>query len=243
MSLAGAIADARKSATRMYINNFADKGRQNTVDMLLGRLVEQHPVYLYDPVNDLVKTELQARAHEYTTEETIDIYAGTFNLNGKGASIKQDLSAWLCPRLGSQNRQPDIVAVGFQEIVELSPQQIMSTDPGRRQVWEQAVRLTLNSRMKDSTQEDYVLLRSGQLVGAALIVFVRSSALGKIKNVEGSVRKVEEYLKRVEASNELTESRRACLEWRAIKALWQSGWTMRIPALYGLLSSSLFWQG
>ena len=35
MSLAGAIADARKSATRMYINNFADKGRQTTIDMLL----------------------------------------------------------------------------------------------------------------------------------------------------------------------------------------------------------------
>ncbi len=35
MSLAGAIADARKSATRMYINNFADKGRQDTTDLLL----------------------------------------------------------------------------------------------------------------------------------------------------------------------------------------------------------------
>ena len=35
MSLAGAIADVRKSATRMYINNFADKGRQNTIDTLL----------------------------------------------------------------------------------------------------------------------------------------------------------------------------------------------------------------
>lgn len=35
MSFAGAIADARKSAARMYINNFADKGRQNTIDMLL----------------------------------------------------------------------------------------------------------------------------------------------------------------------------------------------------------------
>lgn len=34
-SLAGAIADARKSAARIYINNFADKGRQNTIDMLL----------------------------------------------------------------------------------------------------------------------------------------------------------------------------------------------------------------
>lgn len=39
MSLAGAIADARKSATRMYINNFADKGRQNTIDMLLVSLL------------------------------------------------------------------------------------------------------------------------------------------------------------------------------------------------------------
>jgi hypothetical protein len=37
MSIAGALADARKSATRMYINNFADKGRQNTIDMLLVR--------------------------------------------------------------------------------------------------------------------------------------------------------------------------------------------------------------
>lgn len=35
MSLAGAIADATKSATRIYINNFADKDRQNTIDVLL----------------------------------------------------------------------------------------------------------------------------------------------------------------------------------------------------------------
>lgn len=35
MSLAGAIADARKSAARLYINNFADQGRQNTIDTLL----------------------------------------------------------------------------------------------------------------------------------------------------------------------------------------------------------------
>ena len=80
MSLAGALADARKSATRMYINNFADKGRQNTIDLLLvslcmklslicgitalklkGRLVDQSPVYLYDPINDYVTAELGKR--------------------------------------------------------------------------------------------------------------------------------------------------------------------------------------
>lgn len=76
MSLAGAIADARKSAARMYINNFTDKGRQNTIDMLLvsypnlrpkpltnwqGRLKEQSPVHLYDPIHDFVISELKKR--------------------------------------------------------------------------------------------------------------------------------------------------------------------------------------
>src|SRR3954454_23482326 len=51
MSLAGAIADARKTATRLYVNNFADKARQNTLDMLLGRIYGQIPVVLYDPIN------------------------------------------------------------------------------------------------------------------------------------------------------------------------------------------------
>ena len=62
MSLAGFLADARKSATRTYINNFADKGRQNTIDMLLGRLMGQVPVHLYDPINDYVIAEI-GRAH------------------------------------------------------------------------------------------------------------------------------------------------------------------------------------
>lgn len=61
ISLAGAIADARKSATRMYINNFADKGRQNTIDMLLGRLIDQSSVQLYDPITDYVNAELRRR--------------------------------------------------------------------------------------------------------------------------------------------------------------------------------------
>jgi hypothetical protein len=71
MSLAGAIADARKSATRLYINNFADKGRQNTIDMLLGRLVGQIPVVLFDPISDYVTVELQKRSSEFSSLEKI----------------------------------------------------------------------------------------------------------------------------------------------------------------------------
>ena len=100
------------------------------------------------------------------------------------------MSAWLCPDVDASQQNPEIVAVGFQEIVELSPQQIMSTDPARRQLWETAVKRTLNEHARSSGSEEYVLLRSGQLVGAALSIFVRVSVLGDIKNVEGSVKKV-----------------------------------------------------
>lgn len=73
MSLAGAIADARKSATRLYINNFSDKQRQTTIEMLLGRLVGQTPVNLYDPINDFVNSELNKRSAEFSSTESINM--------------------------------------------------------------------------------------------------------------------------------------------------------------------------
>lgn len=125
--------------------------------------------------------------NEYSTSASLQIWVGTFNLNGKISGARQDLAAWLCPQISQQ--RPDIVAVGFQEMVELSPQQIMSTDPDRRQVWEDAVGRTLNDDARKHSTAEFILLRSGQLVGAALMVFVKTTILSKIKNVEGSVKK------------------------------------------------------
>ena len=189
MSLAGALADARKSATRLYMTNFVDKGRQAIVDTLLGRLVDQLPVNIWDPINDFVSSELSKRVDQFARLESIVIWTGTFNLNGKGKGTGEDLSAWLFPQPCNTAELPHIVTVGFQEIVELSPQQIMSTDPARRLEWELAVSRTLNNRAVQLCAEDYVLLRSGQLVGAALMIFVKRSVLPSIKNVEGSVKK------------------------------------------------------
>lgn len=208
MSLAGALADARKSATRMYINNFADKGRQNTIDMLLGRLMGQVPVHLYDPVNDFVVGELTRRSAEYSETEIINILVGTFNLNGKTSGIKDDLSPWLCPDVDISQQCPEIVAVGFQEIVELSPQQIMSTDPDRREKWEMAVRRCLNKNAEKYGRDEYVILRGGQLVGASLSVFIRSDHLKHVKNVEGSLKKVSRSILSA-SKHELT----SCADW------------------------------
>ena len=110
-------------------------------------------------------------------------------MNGRTSGIDEDLSAWLCPEVSKSLKLPEIVAVGFQEIVELSPQQIMNSDPTRKQAWEKVVRKTLNRHSRAAGSDHYVLLRSGQLVGAALCIFVKSSVLRHIKNVEGSVKK------------------------------------------------------
>jgi endonuclease/exonuclease/phosphatase family metal-dependent hydrolase len=63
----------------------------------------------------------------------------------------------------------------------------MNSDPTRKQKWEKAIRKTLNRHAVEG--ERYVLLRSGQLVGAALCIFVKSSVLKNIKNVEGAIKK------------------------------------------------------
>lgn len=190
MSLAGALADARKSATRLYVNNFADKARQKTIDLLLGNMPNQAPVPLYDPINDIVSGELSRRASEYSSTKSITIWVGTFNVNGHHDGPDSDLTPWLFPESSEHEDDPTIFAVAFQEIVELSPQQIMSTDPSTRKVWEQAVSGCLNERSKSRGGSKYVLLRSGQLVGAALLIFVKEEALREIKNVEGGVIKV-----------------------------------------------------
>ena len=160
----------------------------------------------------------------------MQIWVGTFNLNGRGSGIKEDLAAWLWPDINRLQQHPSIVAVGFQEIVELSPQQIMSTDPVRRQAWENAVRRTLNDSARKHSSDEYILLRSGQLVGAALMIFVKANILHRIKNVEGGVKKVCSRVILAFSDSELTIERLACLAWRETKGQWPFDWTTLKPA-------------
>lgn len=141
--------------------------------------------------------------------------------------MRENLAAWLCPEINRSQQLPEIVAVGFQEIVELSPQQIMSTDPVRRQAWEQVVRQTLNDNARKQGSEEYVLVRSGQLVGAALMIFVKSGVLSRIKNVEGSVKKV--IICPLHITLQMLSSERpGYQEWLETKGPLPSGWIMRV---------------
>ncbi|KAI8139943.1 Endonuclease/exonuclease/phosphatase [Fennellomyces sp. T-0311] len=178
--------DATRSANRFFINTFQDKAKQEVIDQLLGKLVGQQEIAIHDPISDSVSKLMVKRLKEYSTSRRVTIFCGTYNLNGK--SFKgESLDPWLLQHSQWGDEEPDIYAVGFQEIVELSPQQVMTTDAEKRKVWEEQIGRTLNSNAKGRSK--YVLLRSNQLVGAALIIFVKANIVENIRNVETSIKK------------------------------------------------------
>ncbi|CAO1626593.1 unnamed protein product [Sympodiomycopsis kandeliae] len=176
------LSDAAKSAGRMYINNFQDKGKQNVIDALLGNMANQRTVEVYDPLHDSVAAELKSRLDEYSTETEITIFAGTWNLNARAPG--ESLLPWLMP--DDLAKEPDVYAIGFQEIVPLSPQQILLTDPAKLKTWENVIIDELSRR---PSKGDYIILRSEQLVGTALIILVKSHLIGHIRSVEATTRK------------------------------------------------------
>ncbi|KAI0082404.1 inositol polyphosphate phosphatase [Panus rudis PR-1116 ss-1] len=181
-TLAGVLSDATKSVSRAYINNFQDKGKQVAIDMFLGNLSTQTQVTIFDPIHDLVNDELNKRLGEYSSTKNCTIFVGTWNLNGRPPT-SESLLPWLFPRTSV----PDIMVLGFQEIVPLTAQQIVQTDPEKKRIWENKILDTLAKRPNKGA--DYILLRSHQLVGTALLVFVKKELTSVMRNVEAASHK------------------------------------------------------
>ena len=149
--------------------------------MLLGMMAGQRQVILFDPISDSVQSALASRVNEYSKTRTVTIFSGTWNLNGKAPEALDD---WLFP---ANTPEPDIYAISFQEIVELTAGQILQTDPAKRRMWEKFIVDTF--AMRKSRNSDYILYRSEQLVGTALIVFVKADLTGHIRRVESATKK------------------------------------------------------
>ncbi|KAK4053062.1 Inositol-1,4,5-trisphosphate 5-phosphatase 1 [Microbotryomycetes sp. JL201] len=177
-SLAGLISNATKSVGRMYQSQFIDAGKQRAIDALLGNLASSQRVRVFNPINDLLHARLRERVQDFTSFEDVTLWVGTYNLNGKGPS-SESLLPWFFPNSGPE---PAMIVIGFQEIVPLTPAMVMATDPEKK-----PVEMTLADR--PGKQSDYVLLRSGQLVGTALIVLIRVELANEIRNVEAATKK------------------------------------------------------
>ena len=68
---------------------------------------------------------LQTPASEYTNYQGLRMMAGSYNVNGRAPPQDADLRDWLAIGLD----KPDLVAVGFQELVPLSASNVVRVSP------------------------------------------------------------------------------------------------------------------
>lgn len=181
-TLGSFLSDAAKSASRLYINNFQDKSKQNVIDALLGNMANQKPVSVYDPVHDAVNAELTERLDDFSTMRSVSVFTGTWNLAGMGPSGES-----LLPFLFPTKEEPDIIAIGLQEVVPLTPQQILLTDPDKLRIWETIIADAVGKRSEKSSR--YIPLRSEQLVGTAMIILIKETLLPHVRQVEAATKK------------------------------------------------------
>lgn len=181
-TLGSFLSDAAKSASRLYINNFQDKSKQNVIDALLGNMANQKPISVYDPIHDAVNTELSERLDEFSTMRSVSVFTGTWNLAGRGPSGES-----LLPFLFPTKEEPDIIAIGLQEVVPLTPQQILLTDPDKLRIWETIIVDAVAKRAEKSSR--YIPLRSEQLVGTAMIILIKETLLPHVRQVEAATKK------------------------------------------------------
>ncbi|TID31091.1 hypothetical protein CANINC_000335 [Pichia inconspicua] len=180
MGFAGALSDATKSISRIYINNFVDKNKQQITDTLLGKISSQQQVLIYDPITDYVNSELKKYESKFLSYEDITIFTGTFNI--AGANNNKNLTDWLFPY---NDFNPHLFVVAFQEVVELNASNILKSDGSVGQYWTKEVEKTIAK----NTTENYVLLRSEFMSSILLLLFVREDLVPKVTRVEGKSKK------------------------------------------------------
>ncbi|CCD23143.1 phosphoinositide 5-phosphatase INP51 NDAI_0B01090 [Naumovozyma dairenensis CBS 421] len=141
-------------------------------------------VKLFYPLHYYVSQHLRQMKSNFTFQKDITIFAGTFNISGKVS--KDDITEWIFPKGSNLENPASIYIIGLEEVVELTPGHMLSTDPFIKQFWERKIITLLNN---SGGKEKYVCTWSNQLGGLLLMLFMSSSEYLKIKHIEGDVKK------------------------------------------------------
>ncbi|EDO14768.1 hypothetical protein Kpol_312p7 [Vanderwaltozyma polyspora DSM 70294] len=165
---------------RMYTKNTKNLGKFRKVYYKLF----SSRVKLYDPLNSYISRYLRQMKGTFSCEKEITIFSGTFNTSGKISS--DGIDSWIFPKNSGINGTADIYIIGLEEVVELTPGHMLSTDPYVKQYWEKKVLHLINSKSKE---KKYVCVWSSQLGGVLLLLFISESEYMKVKHIEGDVKK------------------------------------------------------
>jgi phosphatidylinositol-bisphosphatase len=128
--------------------------------------------------------QIRSRQDDFTQYKQGRVFVGTWNVNAKGK--EESLSSWLCADW-HQHGPPDIVVVGFQEIVDLNAVNVAVENKSatRSQFWVEKIRSTLNSRQNTlgDPMRTYTELAVKFLVGLLVCVFVKAPHKPRVKYV------------------------------------------------------------
>ncbi|XP_069810699.1 synaptojanin-2 [Dendropsophus ebraccatus] len=186
----GKLKDGARTVSRTIQTNFFDGAKQEAIDLLLmgdfysgeyadkGRMLMDSSALL---VNPSALKSMSERQFEFTNFKKTRVAVGTWNVNGgkqfrSNVLSTSELTDWLldAPKLSGlpdfqddESGPPDIFAVGFEEMVELSAGNIVSASTKNRKVWSEQIQKAI------SRSHRYIMLTSGQLVGVCLFIFVR----------------------------------------------------------------------
>ncbi|NXN88090.1 SYNJ2 protein, partial [Bombycilla garrulus] len=196
----GKLKDGARSVSRTIQSNFFDTVKQDAIELLLmgdfyreeyadkGKMLMDQTALLVTP--SILKA-MSERQFEFTSSKRVRIAMGTWNVNG-GKQFRSnilgtsELTDWLLdsPKLSGvsefqddDNCPPDIFAVGFEEMVELSAGNIVNASTTNRKMWGEQLQKAI------SRTHRYIQLTSAQLVGVCLFIFVRPYHVPFIRDV------------------------------------------------------------
>ncbi|CAF0749054.1 unnamed protein product [Didymodactylos carnosus] len=150
----------------------------------------------------LVLSEMFNIRKSYIKKETFRVSLGTWNINGdKNPALQQGypqiLDSWILdgPDNVKNDRRnlnqgivsneytkamPDILAIGFQEICDLSATNMVWQSSENASRWVKQVQYHFKTKYPN---DEYILLGNDQLVGVCLAVFIRRDLAQYVKNI------------------------------------------------------------
>lgn len=174
----------KSQLTKRYMNVVGElKPSDLAMLKLLGKLQDQKPITLYNPFHHFISSELERRRAEFSTTRDIRIYCLTFNVNGVVHS--DNIEEWLFPAKHPDKHDYDLVFLGLEEVVELTPGQVVGAKTTNLMLWEKHARAALERR----SNHKYASHWSGQMGGIGALMFIKESQLSNIANTEFSVKK------------------------------------------------------
>jgi phosphatidylinositol-bisphosphatase len=111
---------------------------------------------------------MKERVSEFTQEKLVRLYCASWNVNAKKPS--EDIAPWLVV----ESTQPELFAIGFQEIVDLNAVNLVA-DHSAAKPWQTLIEQTLKGQ--------YVLVADQHLVGLSLSLYARKDIRQHVQDV------------------------------------------------------------